>query len=74
MTLATHMWHQLQLGGLICLHGQHKAVVDWENTDVARKNAMPMFFYHGSNDRTLHLKNAEKSYEYLRQHGVQVEL
>ena len=56
--LATHMWHDLRLGGIICLHGQHKASVDWENTDVERKNAMPMFLWHGDKDETLHLENA----------------
>ena len=72
--LATHLWHEVKVGGLICVHGQHKAVVDWDNTDVAKKNETPIFVCHGSEDEILDLKNAEKSYEYLTRHGFQIDL
>ena len=38
LVLAAHMLHDLQVGGLLAMHTQAKAVVDWAKTDVEKKN------------------------------------
>ena len=56
------------------MHTQAKAAVDFAKVDVAKKNKIPMFLYHGSEDETNKIKDSQKSFDFLRKNGINMEI
>ena len=63
------------MGGIVGLSGAHCTGIDWEKeVNIEKKKQTKIFLYHGKSDPLIPVTVARKSYEELKEHGLDFSL
>jgi predicted esterase len=60
----------LNLGGIFAIGGGNSFKVDWDTINIEAKKRIPLAFYHGGKDPVIPIVAATRTYDILKQKGL----